>query len=239
MEEGMNRDQALSKIKKCLALSKSSNPHEAAAGMRQAQKLMAEHGLSDTDVTLADVCEHGAKLRMKTITPWENMLAKKVAEAFGCDFIIKYTARQIGFLTLSVKRERIFNFIGVGAAPQVAAYAYEVLGRQCAKARSEHIAKQPKSCKPITKTARGDEFAFGWVVAVQALLDQVAGNEANALLIEQFMGTRYPDLTTTATKDRTKGRNISTNDLHQGIQAGKSAQLNRGVGGVQQRELLA
>lgn len=235
----MNRDQALSKIKKCLALAKSSNPHEAAAGMRQAQKLMAEHGLSETDVTLADVGEHGAKLRMKTITTWENLLARKVAEAFGCDFIIKTTARQIGYLPRSIQRDRSFNFIGVGAAPQVAAYAYEVLGRQCAKARSEHIAKQPKNCKPITKTARGDEFAFGWVMAVQALLDQVAGNEANKLLIEQYTQACYPDLTTANTKDRTKGRNISTNDLHQGIQAGKSAQLNRGVGGVQQRELLA
>jgi hypothetical protein len=234
----MNRDQALSKIKKCLALARSGNPHEAAAGLRQAQKLMAEHGLSETDVTLADVSEHGAKLRMKTTTPWESLLARKVADAFGCDFIIKVTAQQIGYLSHSVKRERIFNFIGIGAAPQVAAYAYEVLGRQCAKARSDHISKQPKNCKPITKTARGDEFAFGWVMAVQALLDQVAGNEANALLIEQFTAAHYPELKTVGAKDRTKGRNISTNDLHQGLLAGKSAQLNRGVGGAQQRALL-
>lgn len=41
----MNRDQALSKIKKCLALAASANPHEAAAGTRQAQKLMAAQGL--------------------------------------------------------------------------------------------------------------------------------------------------------------------------------------------------
>ena len=101
------------------------------------------------------------------------------------------------------------------------------------------FAKQPKNCKPITKTARGDEFAIGWVLSVQALLDQVAGNEANKLLIEQFTAARYPNLTAANTKDRTKGRNVSTNDLHQGMKAGKSAQLNRGVGGVQQRELLA
>lgn len=232
----MNRDQALSKIKKCLALAKSSNPHEAAAGMRQAQKLMAEHGLSETDVTLADVGEHSAKLRMNSVTPWESMLAKKVAQAFGCDVIINNRWRRIGHL---IRSERLFNFIGVGADPQVAAYAYEVLGRQCAKGRSEHIAKQPKNCKPITKTARGDEFALGWVLAVQSLLDQVASSEANQLLIEQYTTARYPDLTESNAKDRTKGRNITTNDLHQGIQAGKSAQLNRGVGGVQQRELLA
>lgn len=29
----MTRDQALAKIKKCLAVAKSANPHEAAAGL--------------------------------------------------------------------------------------------------------------------------------------------------------------------------------------------------------------
>ena len=33
----MNRDDALKKIKKCLALGRSANEHEAAAAMRQAQ----------------------------------------------------------------------------------------------------------------------------------------------------------------------------------------------------------
>jgi len=57
--------------------------------------------------------------------------------------------------------------------------------------------------------------------------------------ILQFTAARYPNLTAANTKDRAKGRNVSTNDLHQGMKAGESAQLNRGVGGVQQRELLA
>lgn len=44
------RDKALDKIRKCLALSKSANEHEAAAALRQAQKLMAMHGLSEDDL---------------------------------------------------------------------------------------------------------------------------------------------------------------------------------------------
>jgi hypothetical protein len=39
LENHMDRETALTKIKKCLALAKSSNEHEAAAAMRQAQKL--------------------------------------------------------------------------------------------------------------------------------------------------------------------------------------------------------
>ena len=53
----MTRDEALDKIKKCLALAASPEAHEAAAALRQAQKLMAQFGLTETDVTLADVGE--------------------------------------------------------------------------------------------------------------------------------------------------------------------------------------
>lgn len=40
----MNDQRILERIKKCLALSQSSEPHEAAAALRQAQKLMEMHG---------------------------------------------------------------------------------------------------------------------------------------------------------------------------------------------------
>ena len=53
----MNRDDALKKIKKCLALGRSASEHEAAAAMRQAQKLMEQFGLREQDVSLADVAE--------------------------------------------------------------------------------------------------------------------------------------------------------------------------------------
>lgn len=44
----------LERVRKLLALGQSSNPHEAAAAMGHAQKLMREHGISDADLRLAD-----------------------------------------------------------------------------------------------------------------------------------------------------------------------------------------
>ena len=44
----------LGKIKKCLALSGSSNPNEAATALRQAHALMAKHGVSTHEITMAD-----------------------------------------------------------------------------------------------------------------------------------------------------------------------------------------
>jgi hypothetical protein len=48
-------DRVLGKIKKCLALSASSNPHEAEVALRQAHALMAKHGVSSHEITMSDV----------------------------------------------------------------------------------------------------------------------------------------------------------------------------------------
>ena len=55
--------KVLGKIKKCLALSSSDNPHEAAAAMRQAHALMAAHGVSAEQITMADIGEAHASSR--------------------------------------------------------------------------------------------------------------------------------------------------------------------------------
>jgi hypothetical protein len=232
----MNRDDALKKIKKCLALAKSSNPHEAAAAMRQAQKLMAEHQVTEVDVGLADVAEATVKTQLKTATKWEGTLARMIADAFGCEYFGIKSRYLTHGLSMATKREYVF--VGMGAASQVAAYAYDVLARQCGRDRLAHIQKQPKSCKPITKTARGDEFALGWVYGVHGLVERFAGAERNQALIGQYMATKYPDLTTTKIKSRAVGRNVRYADQAAGHSAGQKAQLNRGLDGVAQQGLL-
>lgn len=52
-----HRAKILSRIRKCLALAQSSEPHEAAAALRQAQKLMAQHGIDAVDIELSAVVE--------------------------------------------------------------------------------------------------------------------------------------------------------------------------------------
>jgi hypothetical protein len=64
------------------------------------------------------------------------------------------------------------------------------------------------------------------------------GTERNDLLIEQYTASRWPDASSFTPKDRTAGRNISHNDLYEGIRKGASAQLDRGVGGAAQQGLL-
>lgn len=233
----MTRDQALSKIKKCLALSKSSNPHEAAAGMRQAQKLMAEYKVSDHDMSMADVNEARARARSPALNLWEVRLANLIADAFGCEQFSSKSKYLTHAVNYACKREYVF--IGLDAAPTVAAYAYDVLARQCATARLAHIRKQPKTCKPMTKTSRGDEFACGWVAGVRQLVERFATGERNEPLLLAYMQAKHPDLTSSTPRDTTALRKVAIDHALAGLRVARSAQLNRGVGGMPEQALLS
>lgn len=233
----MTRDEALRKIKKCLALAASSNPHEAAAAMRQAQKLMEQFGLTTTDVSLADVAESKHKAPSAPLVRWESTLAHLVAKAFGCD-IYTTTSRMLVTSSFTYRTTRHFVFIGVGAAAEVAGYAFDVLARQCAKDRRAHISIQPKNCKPKTKAARGDIYAEGWVVGVSQKLETFACTEAQTALITQYISERHPNMREEKAKDRTTGKNIKEADFGLGYRAGKTANLHHGVAGGQQQALI-
>lgn len=224
----MNREQALDKIRKCLALSRSANEHEAAAALRQAQALMREHSISGSDVDLAKVTEQTTAARSSAINTWESRLANCVAEAFGCQHFSVCGYRFIG---TTLRRTREVVFVGIGASPQVASYAYDVLSRQCAAARLVHVRKQPKTCKPITRTARGDQFAIGWVYAVRQLVERFAGRPGDQALIETYIATKHPELKSVKPRNTTVGRNVRNDDLEAGFSAGKSARLNQGLAG--------
>jgi hypothetical protein len=71
----------LGKIKKCLALSASDNPNEAATAMRQAHALMEKHGVTAEGIVMGDIGE--AKIKSRTMArnkpeQWEAHLASTV-----------------------------------------------------------------------------------------------------------------------------------------------------------------
>lgn len=61
----MISDKYMSRIKKCLELSSSSNAYEAAVALKRAKKLMKKYGLSDDDITLLTV----GKTESNTVVP--------------------------------------------------------------------------------------------------------------------------------------------------------------------------
>ncbi|MBF9265233.1 DUF2786 domain-containing protein [Paracidovorax cattleyae] len=232
----MTRDEALKKIKKCLALGRSANEHEAAAALRQAQKLMEQFDLREQDISLADVSEVKVKACSTAANAWELSLVGMVADAFGCEQFgqLKGHYNSAG----NFVRTRHWVFVGIDAAPTVAGYACEVLLRQCARARLTHIAKQPKNCKPITKTARGDAFALGWVAAVRDKVSAFARPAANEALLLAYIEREHGELKPGKVRNVTKRRKVDGH-LAAGWREGRDAKLHHAVGGEPARGLLS
>jgi hypothetical protein len=217
------RDKVLDKIKKCMALSASSNEYEAEAALRQARKLMEMHGVTERDVRAAEAEEQraqaGAKRRPAN---WETMLAWKIGDAFGCRVVFSSNFHQFGE----------WAFVGCGASPEVARYAFTVLYRQAKRAREEHIRTRLKRCRSGVKTRRADLFSEGWVRAVVRAITAFAGTAQQTAAIDAYMATRYRNLTELASRDRNAGRSLSEReykDYDAGQSSGAQAQLNRGV----------
>lgn len=217
-------EKILDKIKKCLALASSANEHEAAAALRQAQKLMQAHGLTDQDVAAAQAGESGVKAGA-AVKPaaWETALAIEVGDAFGC------------WTLFSGRCGGIWVYVGVGAAPEVCGYAFAVLLRQAKRARAEYIGTVLKRVKRATiKTRRADLFCEGWVQTAASKLTAWPATPDQDAAVQAFIGVNYPSLRGSLKAiDRNAGRNLRDHewdDLGRGRMAGRGAVLNRGVG---------
>lgn len=221
----MADDKILDKIKKCLALANSANEHEAAAALRQAQKLMEAHGVTDQDVLASQASEIGARAgAVSKPANWEAMLANRIAQAFGCELVFSrhtWTTAE-------------WRFIGAGAAPEVAGYAFQVLLRQARAARLNYIATALKRVrKPSVKTTRADLFCEGWVLTAMGAVAAWTQTTEQAEAVAAYIANHYPELSTLATSNRKPAnlRDHHLNDFAHGSTAGRGAVLNRGVGG--------
>jgi len=232
----MTRDQALQKIKKCLAVARSTSPEEAAIALGQAQKLMAAHQVTERELSLVDVQEVKAKACSTVANRWETSLVNVISNAFGCEVygLLRGYYNAAG----NYMREKSHVFVGLDAAPTIAAYAFEVLARQCVRDRLAHIRKQPKNCKAITKTARGDAFALGWVYAATGKVERLAQSDRDEALLLTYMAEKHPDLTQAKVRDRAKARKTDQGHVLAGGIAGSKAELNHGVGAFAPRGLL-
>jgi hypothetical protein len=161
-------ERVIRKIKRCLALSQSANEHEAATAMRQAQALMREHRLSETDVRVSDVGEvESSKSRATRRPVWDRDLSAVVARTFGCKSLrfthwCKDTSRRVERAT----------FVGVAPAHQIALYAYETLLVKLTQARKDYAAgvRSGRYRSDYSASTAADHFAVAWVGQVSGKL---------------------------------------------------------------------
>lgn len=205
----------LAKVRKCLALSRSANEHEAAAALAKARQLMEEHGITDAMLAMADIGEKTAKASGNRRPPhWESILAKTVCHALS--------VRQ--FVTGAGDR----NFIGRDPRPEIACYAFAVLFRQLKRARADYIASQLKRCKPGRKRSRADTFCEGWAAAVFLKVKDLMPEPQPDPVVDHYLVETHPSLVAIDSRRANQAR--AANDFWRGHDKGRSVDLNIAVG---------
>jgi hypothetical protein len=224
-------DSILRKIKRCLALAKSSNPNEAATALRQAQALMAKHGVTSEDVVASDVNSHTASAGAgKTPPAHIAMLASMVASAFGVEVVYRASHDwQRG------KWQGKVEFYGVGSAPEIAGYAFEVLGRQLKRDRNAFLSSLNKRLSRATKVRRGDLYAQGWVQEVSSQVVPHTQTEQESQAIAAYKAKRWEEpLKTCKVRDTaSKARLHDYGAFEQGVEDGKKVSFHQGVTGTE------
>lgn len=212
-------ENILRKIKKCLALSQSSEPAEAAAALRQAQKLMTLHNVDALDLKRSDIgtAEVRSKASVSRIKDWELSLLNTVAKAFGCSLMWRdsssYSQNVFGCYTL----------VGLKSQVQLAQYTADVMQRKLMKARAEFLKTVPHYYYRQEKTAAGDGFCHGWVMAVKKTVHEFAMPDETKRLIKEHLDTE------TEGRDAKKPqeRQCDADGLRAGYEAGQAESIHR------------
>lgn len=231
-----NKEKYLQRIKKLLSMARNnSSAEEAALALNRAQRLMEAHKLTESDANLMDINEAStqkAPSHAEKMPEYMALLAVMISRVFGVKF---YTSH--GCDNWNAPAKRTITFYGPDERPEVAAYSFEVLGKQLAKARREYLGTLRKNIKPATKIARGDTFCSAWCNGAYAVVSDFVVTDAEATLIESYRNKNLSQGMTTL-EPRKPGKARGTEDAAiQGYIAGKNAKLHHGVSGTEQARI--
>ena len=127
----MIKDQLLEKIKKLLALSNSSNPHEAAAALLRAQKLMEKYNIEKESLSVGD-----SDISYIELIPIKGLTTKRINKYIG-SIIAKAFGVEAVYLALRSSVEKII-FFGHMDVLETCEYIYTILARSILAARRNH-----------------------------------------------------------------------------------------------------
>ena len=211
----------IDKICKCLRLSESGNPNEAALALRQATSMMKKYGISDTQVLAAEVTESATEAGERFNPPfWALALANLVAEAFQCRNLI---SRQYG-------RRPEFRFIGLGFKAEVATYSYVVLHRNLCRAIEEFTLSLKESGKKddVEEERRIEVFAQAWLFRVGRTVSEFIGENADEVIIDEYIEEKYGKAVELA-GEPVETQSADYDDILRGMRAANEVQLYRSV----------
>lgn len=218
----------LDKIIKCLELSKSSNPNEAANALEKARKLMRKYGFTESDIEFIEMGETTSRSKIqKKPAAYVSVLIANIANVF-----------EVVPLLLKCRAGAYVEFVGVKEGALVAAYTFDVLYRKLMTERKKYLSEITMGNSLITKTektARADRYCEGWVMAVDNNIKSDTMDQAKKDHIHSFIKHRnQEDIPQAKTTRRTGGQ---IDDYIAGGIDGKDVRINTPVNGNEQHKL--
>ncbi len=155
------RTAIIEKIKKLLALSTSSNEHEAAAAAEKARQLLEAYDLEAVDLQEQpeSVHEHCHDQRYCTLPTWLSDLAYVAAEHFSCKYLIHKNHSGPG---------SIIAFIGTPTDTAIADYVFMFLQRTI-----DRIAANTPTPPGMNTRRFRDSFKIGAVHGIREKLQSI------------------------------------------------------------------
>ena len=179
----MDKQKIIDKICKCLRLSESCNPNEAASALRQAHGLMKKHGVTEDQILANNVSESAVESISRYNPPyWVLALSNIVAQAFECRVFV---SRRYG-------RRPEFRFIGMDISPEIASYTFNVLYRQLKQARRD-FSYELEIEDRAEKDRRTDVFAQAWLFRVGRTVSEFVDNPSDKAIIDEYIEEKYEE----------------------------------------------
>ncbi len=228
------REDIIELVRKCLALSRSSNEHEAARAAEKAQELMLKYKLSEAEVELKTEQKVGVTHTEYPAVSraWRRDLAGAVSEAYFCKVLV---SRRRG-------HERMV-FVGKPTDIQITIMVYEWLASAL-----------DQICYDVTKHDLGERgnltrwrnsWLAGAVYEVSRRLYEQSERQASDPTTQALVSTTQDALQSYAYEKlgaKRTSKSYNTTDMHRGAyaegrEAGKTIPLNRPEGIGKRKEI--
>lgn len=160
--ENKGRKEALEKVRKLLALSKSNNENEAAIAAQKAKSILLKYDLSMTDIEITEekVIDHIIETNSKVFHEWKAVLSQDVAKYMYCDSY--YSRHRIDGVTIT--------FIGTKVDTTVAEYTFRYLVREIESLSEKKRQELPKFYKSGHVRRYLNSYRVGLVMGLSNLL---------------------------------------------------------------------
>lgn len=225
----MDKNKIIEKIKKCMALGQSSNANEAAAALRQAQKMMNAHGLTEDDVEGSnyknDAVEVPIQASKTGVIPQHlKVFVGVIMKAFQVKAVIERNMR-VSDLSYRIR------YFGPNHRVTMALYAHTVIFRGMEGAWRGALKENPS-----WKGVRGARLSFmmGWLYEIASKVEEIGwpeGEEERTELVKsEFYGKQISNA-------KSRDNKLYGGVAEQGRRAAEEFNIHRPMHGAELKRL--